>query len=129
MAPPRSARTGQADTATNLNIKLTTSSVMGANDIIYPIGPLGSRPLLACANLTDSGNSDVYSVFNSYEWNNTDGGYELNGVYKGHVSAHMTGSSHPVPRGSNIGFLDGHAGWRAFEQAICRNETSPYFYW
>jgi len=122
---------GADDPATNMNVKLTTFSVTGANNKTYPIGALSSRVLLSCANLTDSGNSDVYSVFSSpaYEWNNTDGGYKLGGVAKGHVSAHMTGGKSPVPRGENLGFLDGHTGWRSFQQAICRNQSGPYFYW
>ena len=115
--------------ATNTNQKLGESFTPGYFEAPggVPVGALSKRPLTACANLTDSGDSDVLSTMNTYNWINTDGGYELNGAAKGHISAHVDGKTIPV--GENVGMIDGHAEWRPFNQMICRNGSGPYFYY
>jgi prepilin-type N-terminal cleavage/methylation domain-containing protein/prepilin-type processing-associated H-X9-DG protein len=97
--------------ATNTNQKLSNPTA----------GNLSLKVLTACSTLEPTGNSDTYAIFKTYTWNMTDGGY-----YKGHISAHL--ESGTVPVGANLGMLDGHVEWRAFQQMICRT-TSPYFYY
>jgi prepilin-type N-terminal cleavage/methylation domain-containing protein len=114
---------------TNLNIKMSSTSVVDGNNTSYPIGPIANRVLIADANLTETGNSPTFSMYQAYTWNNTDGGYKVAGAAKGHISAHLTRSKRPIPDGEDLGFLDGHAGTRPFNQFVPRNETGPYFYW
>jgi prepilin-type N-terminal cleavage/methylation domain-containing protein len=115
---------------TNLNIKLSSTAVVDQSGLSYAMGPIANRVLAACANLENNGNSDLYPVFSTYTWNLTDGGYQYNGVAKGHISAHLNRAKHPLPQGENLGFLDGHVSWRSsFNQFICRNANGPYFYW
>jgi prepilin-type N-terminal cleavage/methylation domain-containing protein len=115
--------------ATNTNAKLGATTTPGyfgfANGV--PLGPIGKRPLTACANLTDSGQSDVYATMLTYVWQNVDGGYTYNGKPKGHVSGHL--ENRPVPQGENVGTLDGHVEWRTFKQMLCRTSSGPYFYY
>jgi prepilin-type processing-associated H-X9-DG protein len=64
----------------------------------------------------------------TYNWTDVDGGYMVNGVRKGHISAHLANST--IPDGANLGMLDGHVEWRKFNQMINRVGTGPpYFYW
>jgi prepilin-type N-terminal cleavage/methylation domain-containing protein/prepilin-type processing-associated H-X9-DG protein len=115
--------------ATNTNQKLieTTTPGGGAFPGGVPVGNLSKRPLTACATLNNSGNSDVYSTMLKYDWNDVDGGYQYNNVLKSHISAHLEGGS--IPKGGNIGMIDGHVEWRPFNQMINRASGSPYFYY
>jgi prepilin-type N-terminal cleavage/methylation domain-containing protein/prepilin-type processing-associated H-X9-DG protein len=121
---------------TNTNQKLTSSTTPGFG--LYPsgvpIGPLSKRVLTACATLNgagptgdgSTGSSDGYKTMITYNWIDVDGGYMLNGVAKGHISAHVQGK---LPTGGNIGMIDGHVEWRPFNQLINRTATGPYFYY
>jgi prepilin-type N-terminal cleavage/methylation domain-containing protein/prepilin-type processing-associated H-X9-DG protein len=114
---------------TNTNTKLSATTTPGYFEAPggVPVGNLSRRPLTACATLTDSGDSDVYTTMLTYNWINTDGGYTINGVAKGHISAHV--ESGTVPLGGNIGMIDGHVEWRPFKQMIDRTAGGPYFYY
>ena len=114
---------------TNTNIKLTSTSTPGYFDHEsgVPIGPLTKRPLVACATLNNTGDSDLLSQMYTYNWVNVDGGYTYNGAPKGHISAHMKSAT--IPEGANVGMLDGHVEWKPFNQMINRLSGSPYFYY
>jgi hypothetical protein len=111
---------------TNTNFKLTSTMTPGGA-LAVPIGAIARRVLTACANLTDSGSSDVYTTMLGYNWVNVDGGFTVNGVAKGHISAHMKNAK--VPDGCWVGMLDSHVEWRNFKQFQSRTSSSPYFYW
>ncbi|MGO8698020.1 MAG: prepilin-type N-terminal cleavage/methylation domain-containing protein [Limisphaerales bacterium] len=115
---------------TNTNQKLTAVSTPPTFE--YPggvlVGSLSQRPLVACATLNNTGNSDDYTKMLTYNWTDIDGGYMYAGAYKGHISAHLKNAT--VPEGGNIGMIDGHVEWRPFRQMIDRTATgSPYFYY
>jgi prepilin-type N-terminal cleavage/methylation domain-containing protein len=114
---------------TNTNVKLTSTSTPGYFDEMggVPVGPLSNRPLVACANPTDTGNTDNIAAMKTYNWTTTQGGYTYNGVPKDHIAAHLEGMA--IPIGENIGMIDGHVEWRSFKQFICRNGEGPYFFY
>jgi prepilin-type N-terminal cleavage/methylation domain-containing protein/prepilin-type processing-associated H-X9-DG protein len=127
---------GNGQAVTNENIKLTETSVVNSSGESYPLGAIARRVLTACATLNgtqtsgndNSGGSDVYATMLTYNWTDVDGGYMVNGVRKGHISAHLANST--IPDGANLGMLDGHVEWRKFNQMINRVGTGPpYFYW
>jgi prepilin-type N-terminal cleavage/methylation domain-containing protein len=115
--------------ATNTNIKLSSTSTPGYFEEPggVPVGPLSNRPLVACANPTDTGSDDNFAAMNTYNWSTTQGGYMYNGAYKDHIAAHLEGMSRPV--GENIGMIDGHVEWRTFKQFVCRNGSGPFFFY
>jgi hypothetical protein len=117
---------------TNTNLRLTATSTPGSGPHgtgagAVPIGPLSNRPLTACATLNNSGDSDILTTEDKYDWSNVDGGYTFNGAAKGHVSAHLENST--IPRGGNIGMIDGRVVWRPFNQVINRTSSGPWFYY
>jgi prepilin-type processing-associated H-X9-DG protein len=79
---------------------------------------------VACATLenTAAGSNPFWPADEKYNWSSVDGGY-----YKPHISAHMANAT--IPEGGNIGMIDGHVEWRPFKQMICRDATSPWFYY
>lgn len=112
---------GNGDYATNLNQKLSATSVTSINGS-YPIGPIAKRPLVACATLNATGTAGYPTNTVNYNWANVDGGYR-----KPHLSAHMENAT--LPDGGNVGMLDGHVEWRPFSQMICREAGGPFFYY
>ena len=114
---------------TNTNVRLTETSTPGDfnNPGGVPVGPIAKRPLVACATLNNSGDSDNIAMMLTYNWTDVDGGYMYAGTHKGHISAHLKGSS--IPEGGNIGMLDCHVEWRPFNQMISRTSGNPYFYY
>jgi prepilin-type N-terminal cleavage/methylation domain-containing protein/prepilin-type processing-associated H-X9-DG protein len=117
------------DFATNTNRKLGDTSTPGGGTYPggVPVGNLSKRPLTACATLNNTGDSDVYALMQLYNWSDVDGGYKYENAYKGHISAHLEGRS--IPKGGNIGMIDGHVEWRPFNQMINRASGNPYFYY
>jgi prepilin-type N-terminal cleavage/methylation domain-containing protein len=114
--------------STNTNPKLTETSVTDTSTgVSYPVGPTALRVLTACATLNDTGDSPVLSTMVGYNWTDVDGGYTVNGVKKGHISAHMQDKT--IPEGCFFGALDSHVQWKPFNQMICRNLDTPYFYY
>ena len=84
--------------------------------------PNSERELVADVILTLSGNNPAQRYL--YNYDQIGGGF-----YKFHVSAHLNGR---IPEGSNIGFKDGHVGWRKFSDPLVTSRTgnnSPYFWW
>jgi prepilin-type N-terminal cleavage/methylation domain-containing protein len=117
--------------ATNTTQKLSSTSTQGPNGVGggVPIGPTTKRPLVACATLNNTGNSDELSKMFKYNWTDVDGGYQYNGKPKGHISAHMKTAT--IPDGANIGMLDLHVEWKPFNQMMNRvaSDGNPYFYY
>ena len=102
--------------ATNMNIKLTTTSLDGPNGPV-PLGPVSSRVLVACAILCSPGSVLTYPEDEANSWNNP-----ANAVFYGGTltSPHLNQARNPYPNGGNRGFLDGHAAWLNFQYFICR---------
>jgi prepilin-type N-terminal cleavage/methylation domain-containing protein len=124
------AYSGNFVTNTNLKLGATTTpgtSIFGAYPNGVPVGPLTQRVLTACATLNNTGNSDVLATMQTYNWSDVDGGFNIGGAFKGHISAHMSSAS--LPGGAWIGTVDGHVEWRPFQQMICRTSSTPYFYY
>jgi prepilin-type N-terminal cleavage/methylation domain-containing protein/prepilin-type processing-associated H-X9-DG protein len=121
--------------ATNTNQKLTAGITPNVNAAGVPVGALARRVLTACATLNGAGptgdgtigQSSIYANMIKYNWTDIDGGYQLNHVAKGHISAHLKTAK--IPAGANLGMIDGHVEWRAFNQMICRTGSAPYFYY
>ena len=128
-------------TSTNTNPKLTETSV--TDDSTHEstaVGPISQRVLTADATLnggsppndgvnSNSGQSDLLSDMMNYNWTDVEGGYTYGGAgaYKGHISAHMQNKT--IPEGCFFGALDAHVQWKPFNQMICRNADSPWFYY
>ncbi|MGA2543752.1 MAG: prepilin-type N-terminal cleavage/methylation domain-containing protein [Verrucomicrobiota bacterium] len=124
------AYSGNFITNTNQKLGATTTpgtSMFGAFPGGVPVGAMAHRALTACATLNSSGNSDDLATMQTYNWIDVDGGFNIGGVAKGHISAHLKSAS--LPDGAWIGAVDGHVEWRPFQQMICRTSSSPYFYY
>jgi prepilin-type N-terminal cleavage/methylation domain-containing protein/prepilin-type processing-associated H-X9-DG protein len=112
---------------TNENQKLTETSVQNQNGVSFPVGALTRRVLTACATLTDAGSaSDNYTQMQTFNWTDIDGGFKVAGTLKSHLSAHLQGK---IPKGGNVGMIDGHAEWRPFNQMRARTALTPWFYY
>lgn len=120
---------GNGSFVTNENIRLSGTSVTNETGQSFPIGPLAKRVLTACATLTTSGSSDNFTQMLGYNWIDTDGGFNISGKLKPHISAHMKSAT--VPDGANVGMIDGHVEWRPFNQMLNRtgNGADPFFYY
>jgi len=114
---------------TNTNKKLSSTTTPGSFTMPngVPVGPVSKRPLTACATLNNTGTSSVYAIMSTYNWSDVDGGYNIGGIPKGHISAHMKNAT--VPDGAWIGMLDSHVEWRPFQFMINRTSSSPQFYY
>ena len=115
------------DTLTNVNPKLTETSVTNGSGVSIDIGPITQRVLTADATLENTGQSDLLSDMMTYNWTDVDGGYTYAGQPKGHISAHMLNSK--IPEGCFFGALDAHVQWKPFNQMLIRNADTPYFYY
>jgi prepilin-type N-terminal cleavage/methylation domain-containing protein/prepilin-type processing-associated H-X9-DG protein len=114
--------------ATNMNLKLTTSTLAGPNGTI-PLGNVSSRVLIACAILTGIAPAATYPADKVSIWNNPTGAIFSGGTL---TSPHLNHRSHPYPNGGNQAYLDGHAHWQTFDKFICRAGPptgDADFYW
>jgi len=63
-------------------------------------------------------------------YNNIHGGFQWGGVGDAytlyHTSAHLNGA---IPAGGFIGYKDGHADWRLFQEMVIRNTQTYTFWW
>jgi prepilin-type N-terminal cleavage/methylation domain-containing protein/prepilin-type processing-associated H-X9-DG protein len=118
--------------ATNMNIKLTTTSLLGPGGTNVPLGAVSSRVLVACAICAgNSAGAPAYPANKACDWS------DLNNVganFSGGTltSPHLNSASNPFPIGGNQGFLDGHVQWSSFQNFICRSgppNGGGEFYW
>ena len=110
--------------ASNQNLTLTNASIDNA-----------TRVLVADVVISLSGQDDPRKVAN-YQWKNIPGGLPNgtktpNGRWQGFSTSHFDQHG-KLPRGGNIGMLDGHAVWRQFNEMVPRTtgaDNSPIFWW
>jgi prepilin-type N-terminal cleavage/methylation domain-containing protein len=84
--------------------------------------PNTDRTLIADVTISGSSTDNMAAFKNGtrYNWDNVVGGF-----YKPHLTAHLKKGT---PEGGNIGFKDGHAAWRKFEEMDQRAASSPGFW-
>ena len=108
---------------TNLNAKLSATSVTSGG-LVYPFSP-ANRPQSACEMLTSPGTASDLATMKSYPWNGL-----LAGLYE-MTTSHMANKS--LPAGVNIGMLDSHVTWRAFENKFVQpragRDGQPTYYY
>ena len=127
-------------TFTNQNLKITPTPIIdpsrpGANGILGTPSPT-DRPLTACCTLSMPGqNNPSPATEATYQWQGITGSLGWpppNFPLFQHRTAHLNGT---MPRGGNIGMLDGHVEWRKFQYMLPRTVDSvggfpvPVFWW
>jgi len=114
--------------ATNRNTTLQPETInMGSGPILMPVS---DRVLVACAILSNLGNTPPYGhPENGYTA--IPGGFMQNGVAYDHTSPHIKNG---LPQGGDEGFKDGHAVWHKFNDTVTpmgqRDDIGgPFFWW
>jgi prepilin-type N-terminal cleavage/methylation domain-containing protein/prepilin-type processing-associated H-X9-DG protein len=94
------------------SIKYGPISVMQAKAV--------DRVLIACATISETSQHNPSQKYTGgYNYTDIVGGY-----FKHHLSAHLKGA---IPAGGNLGFVDGHAQWRKFQDMTVRGyDGAPY---
>jgi prepilin-type N-terminal cleavage/methylation domain-containing protein/prepilin-type processing-associated H-X9-DG protein len=113
--------------ATNLNSTIVPQPIASTLGTLPP-PPARSRPLVADATLTSSGQDiPTPAAEATYSWQNIQGGYTAPG-WTGHRTAHMLGS---LPAGGNVAMLDGHVEWHPLSALLPRTTLgeAPSFWW
>ena len=108
--------TNQNTTILSEPVKLST--LPGAPTL--PAQPNTDRVLLADATISTPANG-TYAQRYSYNYTDVAGGF-----VKHHLSPHLRGK---FPEGGNLGFKDGHADWRKFDQMDQRATGGQSFWW
>jgi prepilin-type N-terminal cleavage/methylation domain-containing protein/prepilin-type processing-associated H-X9-DG protein len=121
---------------TNLNNNLGPEPISfsdGVHSLSFPVHA-SSRSLLACATFTIITNWAQQPVPTSnlvdmltYTWTYPPINDLLGDIPVGWTSAHL--KSGRIPSGGNIGMLDGHVEWRAFQQMRIRFGNEFWFYY
>jgi prepilin-type N-terminal cleavage/methylation domain-containing protein len=112
----------------NLNTTMQSEPIPAVNNITVKSNvPNTERVLVACATISLN-SSDTYAqrYSPSYDYVNVPGGYTVNGVVKPHISPHLKGK---YPDGGHLGFKDGHAAWRRFDDMNQRARSGRGFWW
>lgn len=108
----------------NQNTTLLTERIRltgSATGPTLPAPPNAERVLTADATISSPGGG-VYLQRYSYNYTDVAGGFS-----KAHTSPHLNGR---FPAGGNVGFKDGHVGWRNFDDMNQRASPSgPSFWW
>ena len=127
-------------TRTNVNERIIPQS-MPFGPITFPPRPMTEVVLAADATISETAQHDETKKYTgNYNYISIFGSYNVGGVLKPHLSAHLNGK---VPAGGNIVMLDGHAEWRKFNVMTSRswgyseggptgsqdNGSSPTFWW
>ena len=115
---------------TNLNAKLGATSIsatIGGTNVSLPI-QLSSRPQSACEMVTDAANlSTDLTTMSRYNWI----GFTTGTPQYPYTTSHMASATRAA--GVNIGMIDGHVEWRAFNsrqvQPRAGDGTSPAYYY
>ncbi len=116
---------------TNANRTIQPESIQYGPMTVAP-QQVSERVLTADATLSRTSESDENKKYNgAYHWTDIDSG----SYFKHHLTGHMNGT---VPRGGNLGMLDGHVEWRKFEKMHVRangnlwpslNSSCPTYWW
>ena len=118
---------------TNANKSIHPSPIQ-FGPIMFRPEPATDRVLLADATISETAQrSPSQKSSGNYNYTSVQGSFPIP-----HTSAHMKGK---LPAGANLGMLDGHVEWRAFEDPKFTvrgyggaggsqdNGTSPTFWW
>jgi prepilin-type N-terminal cleavage/methylation domain-containing protein/prepilin-type processing-associated H-X9-DG protein len=108
---------------TNQNSSLVTTPPIPIGFQRFIKEPVSERVLIADVTISEN-NQNVKASAPNYNWIAVRGGYP-----KPHTTAHMKGR---VPRGGNMGMLDGHVEWRRFTDTkfVARTRSgAPTFWW
>jgi prepilin-type N-terminal cleavage/methylation domain-containing protein len=130
---------GTDATATNMNIKMNTTSFDAPGGETVPMGPVSARVLTACAVLCPhNGTPNGYPADKANLWTMAGGDAITGENLPFYVpSPHLNTEQNPYPLGGNQGYLDGHAHWVDFRDFICRagpdsvpgHTAGADFYW
>jgi prepilin-type N-terminal cleavage/methylation domain-containing protein/prepilin-type processing-associated H-X9-DG protein len=97
---------------TNYNRTIVPEAIKYGPNMVPPL-PATDKVLTADATISQpSENSEAKKSSGAYHYTDVVGSYYLH-----HVTAHMNGN---VPKGGNLGMLDGHVEWRKFEKMHVR---------
>jgi prepilin-type N-terminal cleavage/methylation domain-containing protein/prepilin-type processing-associated H-X9-DG protein len=107
---------------TNWNANLTKPQPMMVAYNTYVTESVVQRVVVADVIISAPGQGD-YAQRNSYNYTSVQGGYG-----KPHITAHLNGR---LPKGGNLGMMDGHVEWRKWEQRMYprTQDGSPVFWW
>jgi prepilin-type N-terminal cleavage/methylation domain-containing protein/prepilin-type processing-associated H-X9-DG protein len=114
---------------TNYNRTITPEAIKYGPNMVPPL-PVSEKVLAGDATISQPSENDVNKKFTGgYHYTDVVGSYP-----KHHLTAHMNGA---VPKGGNLGMLDGHVEWRKFEKMIPRasgamwgsSGTCPTYWW
>ena len=110
---------------TNQNTTIQPERIMNPLSGTSYIVPVSERVLVADATISVGATLPGYAhPENNYV--TIAGGFTQNGVVYPLVSPHLKGA---VPVGGNLGFKDGHVGWRKFELMTPRSTSGAPFWW
>lgn len=107
---------------TNQNTTLQAEPIRMSAALTLPPPSNSERMIVADVTISTPGNG-TYANRYSATYNYTDVG---GGFYKNHISAHIKGK---YPVGGNIGFKDGSARWRKFDEMSQRANAGQSFWW
>jgi hypothetical protein len=106
---------------TNWNYTLTRVDPIQTGFGTFRTESRTERVLIADVTMSAPGQANR-ALAATYNWTAIQGGYP-----KPHTTAHLKGR---IPRGGNLGMLDGHAEWRRFDKMAARTTGgSPTFWW
>ncbi len=116
--------------STNWNKSLTPQQI--PNNLptqFYPPPSPSDRVLTACVVMSRDGQNTATPLAEAgYQWRNITGGLATptGGAFQ-HRTSHLNRN---MPRGGNLGMLDGHAEWRRFQFMLPRTTPGiPTFWW
>jgi len=131
------AMVGPWDFATNVNTKLTASTIPNPAGGPPLMIQTSSRVLLACATITMPGNvpppENPYATMKTYTWSGIPNSVDQDiVVQKPFSSAHM--DTPTLAAGGNQAMIDGHVAWRPLQQMLPRaaspnGMSGPNFFW
>jgi prepilin-type N-terminal cleavage/methylation domain-containing protein/prepilin-type processing-associated H-X9-DG protein len=102
---------------TNYNRKVIPEPIQYGPNVVPPL-PVTDKVLTADATICrPTENNEAQKSSGGYHWTDVPGSYGVDGVVKPHLTPHMNGN---IPKGGNLGMLDGHVEWRKFEKMRVR---------
>ena len=118
---------------TNYNRTVIPEAIQYGPNMVPPL-PVSDKVLTADATISQPAeNNEAQRASGGYHYTDVIGSYP-----KHHLTAHMNGN---VPKGGNLGMLDGHVEWRKFERMHVRasggiwsgtsggDPTCPTYWW